>query len=127
MRFLSQFTYFDTEAFFQNKNLQVTGISVWKNDTEQVLGSKVECVILSDKTRYKLKDGESGSNIYEKISVKIPGSVNIPVGTYVAIPADAECTIWGQYRNNLSIKASKLNILQPKTSQSSSTAKNITG
>lgn len=117
MRFLSQFTYFDTEGFFQDKNLQVTGISVWKdNNTEQVLGSKVECVILSDKTRYKLKDGESGTNIYEKISVKVPSSVNIPVGTYVAIPDDAECTIWGQYRNQLSIKAPKLIILQPKSS-----------
>lgn len=55
--------------------------------------TKVECVIASDKTPYKFKEGEVFSNRFEKISFKVAKDVNIPVESRV-VPKNVVATIF---------------------------------
>ena len=67
------------------------------------LGWIVDVAITTDKTPYRLKDGETGSNLYEKLSFKCVKQPMVGVADEV-VPVNPVCTIWGEYRNNLSVK-----------------------
>ena len=75
------------------------------------MGRKVDVVIVKDGTQYKQKDGESVSNLYEKFTIKIPKDVKIPSNAYVAL-VNAEGTVYGEYRNQLSVTADDIRVLQ---------------
>lgn len=110
---LNQFLKFDFEAFSKGKYFQVTGCSEWKDfETKAHMGTKVNVAIVKDNTPYNLKDGESVSNRYEKLTFKVSKDINIPVDTIV-VPVNAVATVYGEYRNQLSIKADDIKILQP--------------
>lgn len=112
MKKLSQFMRFDTAAFFKGKVLRVTGISEWVDyTTKSHMGTKVEVVIVKDDTQYKQKDGESVSNLYEKLTIKVPKDVKVPLSAYVA-PVNAVGTVYGDYRNQLSVTADDIRVLQ---------------
>ena len=105
LKCLGQFNRFDLTGFTADKTLTFTGSSAWKDyATQQVMGTKVELTITRDDTPYKVKDGESVSNLYNKLTVKVPGKVDLKIGTEVEI-VDGEATVYGEYRNQLSIKA----------------------
>ncbi len=107
MKCLSQFNQFDLTGFTAGKTLTYTGASVWKDyETQKVMGTKVELTITKDNTPYKSKNGESVTNLYNKLIVKIPGtpSADLKIGAEVEI-VNGVGTIYGQYRNELSIKA----------------------
>lgn len=103
---LMQFLLFDIASFLAGKRLVVTGIEKWVDyTTKQVLGSKAILAIVEDNTPYKPKaDGSLATNLYEKLTVKIPGNVTVPVGTEVTI-INPTATVYGEYRNQLSVKA----------------------
>ena len=113
LKCLGQFNKFDLTGFTADKTLTLTGASAWKDyATQQVMGTKVELTITKDDTPYKTKDGESVSNLYNKLIVKVPGKVDLKIGTEVEIEG-GEATVYGEYRNQLSVKAASVRPVTP--------------
>lgn len=109
---LNRFTFFDVEGFLTGKRLLVTGISGWEDfDTKRLLGTKVEVVIAADKTDYGAAEGEIISNLYEKLTVKVPtAGLSFPVNAEVRL-VNAEAVVYGEYRNQLSITAEGIEVI----------------
>ncbi len=111
MKKLSQFMVFNFEAFTKEKMLRVTGVSEWVDfETKKHMGTKIEVTIVKDNTRYKQKDGENVSNIYEKFNIKVPKDVNVPMNAYI-VPVNAVATVYGDYKNQLSVKADDIRVI----------------
>lgn len=105
---LGQFVRFDLRAFLADKKLVLTSVSEWHDfQSKELLGSKAEVTIVEDKTEYRAKGGAQISNLYNKLVIKVPGTVNIAIGTEVEI-VGGEATVYGDYRNMLSIKAASI-------------------
>ena len=105
MKKLSQFSVFDFEAFSKGKLYLCTGQSEWKDyNTGEHLGTKVDVVIYRDDTAYVQKEGESVSNRFEKLTFKA-----------IIEPVDAVATIYGDYRNLLSVKCADIKVLRTKS------------
>ena len=86
LKCLGQYNRFDLAGFLADKTLAFTGASVWKDyATQQVMGTKAELTITKDDTPYKVKDGESVTNLYNKLTVKVPGKVDLQIGAEVEI------------------------------------------
>lgn len=109
---LSRFQYFDIEGFLEKKKLMTIGVQEWKDfDTQKVLGTKIEVVITVDKTDYGTTGGEIVSNLYEKLTVKIPAKLtNVPMNAEVRL-VNPEAVVYGEYRNALSITADNIEII----------------
>ena len=114
MKYLTQFLHFDCSRFFSDKTLQVVGCKQWADyNSKEIVGTKLTAVIVEDKTCYRAKDGEQANNIYEKISIKIPGkTLNIAPGTVVEL-VNPTGTVYGDYRNQLSIRTEDVKVAQP--------------
>ena len=98
---LNQFLRFDYEGFSKDKVLQVTGISEWTDfNTKAHMGIKLETTIVKDNT------------LYEKLTIKVRKDVNIPMNAFV-VPVNAAATVYGDYRNQLSITADDVRVLTP--------------
>lgn len=111
---LTVFLLFVWDKFAVGKEFTVVGVSPWLDyDTKQTLGTKVDVFISADRTPYPVKNGETVSNLYEKLSFKVSKTVTIPVGSKV-IPVNPVATVYGEYRNQLSVKCDDIKILQPK-------------
>lgn len=110
---LHNFNRFEIDRFLKDKRLNVTGCSLWKDyDSGQILGTKVEVVIVEDNTPYKpKKDGTPVSNLYEKLTFKVDKKVDVRIGEEV-VPVNAVATVYGDYQNMLSIKASDIKVVQ---------------
>ena len=112
MKGLTQFLEFNYPAFAKDKTFLVTGISEYQDyDTKAHLGTKVECVINSDNTVYKFKDGEEFSNVYEKITFKVSKDVKFPLKTQV-VPKNPVASIYGEYKNQLAVKCDDMVAVQ---------------
>lgn len=102
---LNQFQKFDLAEFLKDKKLAYLKSSSWK-DGETVLGSKVVAQIVEDKTRYAQADLE---NFGEQITVKVRGVAPSafaqlrPLSTEIVIKEVERATVYGDFRNNLSI------------------------
>lgn len=109
---LNKFAYFDIDGFLEKKKLLTVGVSEWKDfDTQNVLGTKVEVVIAVDKTDYDNAEGEVVSNLYEKLTVKIPAKLNnVPMNAEVRF-INPQAVVYGDYRNQLSITAENIEII----------------
>lgn len=109
---LSMFQYFDIDGFLAKKKLMIVGVQEWKDfETQNILGTKVEVVIVSDETDYGNADGNVVNNLYEKLSVKIPAKLtNVPMNTAVRL-VNPEAVVYGEYRNALSITADNIEIV----------------
>lgn len=116
MRGLYHYLEFLLAEFLRDKILIVTGITDWTDyATKQILGTKVETTIVKDGTVYPPgKNGEQISNLYEKLYIKIPHKTSVNIGEQV-IPVNGKATIYGQYRNQLSVKADDIRVVQPHT------------
>lgn len=114
MKGLNQFLVFNWDAFSEGKTFVVIGISEYQDfETKKHLGTKVECVISSDKTPYSFKDGKEFTNRFEKITFKVLRNVNIPIDSRV-MPKNVVATIYGEYRNQLSVKCDDIAVAVPK-------------
>lgn len=115
MKFLSQFQQFDFDKFAKDKGFMVVGCSPWKeHGTNEILGTKVETVIYADNTEYKRTDGDSSTNRFEKLTFKVAkAGLEIPLDSIVK-PVNPVATIWGEFRNQLSVKCSDMQIAQRK-------------
>lgn len=111
MNGLNQFLRFDLDAFLQGKSLKTIGCRVWKDyNTKAVLGTAVDCLIDKDETVYPRATDKPISNAWERVSIKIAKNITIPGGVHV-IPVDATGSVYGPYRNQLSIKAADIRIV----------------
>lgn len=114
MNGLLPYLVFDCAAFLSGKVLSVTLCGPLQDyNTKQVTGTKVTTVIIEDNTPYKPKaNGTKVTNLYEKITVKLPGKMNldIPVGSVVEL-VNPVGTVYGEYRNRLSITAEDIKIV----------------
>ena len=108
---LNQFNYFDAEGFFEKLKLITIGISVWREyGTNIEKGTKLEVVVAGDKHSYNNSDGEKVNNIYEKIMVKIPKKIDVPMNVEVKL-INPEASIYGEYRNQLSVIAEDVQVV----------------
>lgn len=108
---LSQFSYFDIEGFLEKIKLVTIGVAPWKEyETGVLKGTKVEVVIAGDKHRYNTADGEVVNNVYEKLTIKVPKDINVPMNTEVRL-VNPEGNIYGEYRNQLSITADDIQVV----------------
>jgi hypothetical protein len=111
MKKLNLFTYFDFEEFSAGKRYMSIGQQEWKDfKTGEILGTKVTVVIMQDKTDYGNTDGETVNNLYEKMVVKVPLKINVPMNVEVRL-VNATANVFGEYRNQLSVTAEKLEII----------------
>ncbi len=114
MKHLSEFLHFDTDTFLKDKTLMTVSVKEWNDfESKNHMGTKVEVVIVTDKTPYRQKAGEQTTNRFEKLTFKIPKDINVPLESYV-VPVNAKATVYGEYRNMLSITAEDIKVLQPK-------------
>lgn len=117
MKHLNEFLHFDIDSFLKDKVLMTLSVKDWIDfdDGRKKLGIKVECVITKDSTPYRQKAGEQAveTNRFEKLTIKVPKDISVPADTYV-VPVNAKATVYGEYRNMLSITADDIKVLQPK-------------
>lgn len=107
LRHLREHERFDLEGFLRRMELMVTNISAWDDyATKARLGTKVEVVIIKDDTPYQPgADGTVQTNLFEKLVFKVrKNDVTVKVGDRV-VPKGAEATVYGDFRNQLSITA----------------------
>ena len=108
---LNQFNYFDAEGFFSKLKLITVGSTVWKEYGSNVVkGPKLEVVIARDKHRSNSNEGEVVNNMYEKLTVKLPKEMDVPMNVEVKL-INPEASIYGEYRNQLSIVAEDVQVV----------------
>lgn len=113
MKYLNQFVQFAANPFFHGKTLTVTGIREWlDHETKAKRGWIVDTVITADATEYKHKAGEVASNLYEKLALKTLVKPTVSVGESV-MPVNPVCTIYGEYRNQLSVRCDDVVVATP--------------
>lgn len=119
LRHLREYERFDLEVFIKLLELMVTNISVWEDYTTKArLGTKVEVVITKDDTPYQPgADGSVQTNLFEKLVFKVrKNDMYIKVGDIV-VPEGAEAMVYGEYRNQLSITADDVVVVDAKTNE----------
>ncbi len=113
---LKKYLHFDSDAFFTNLELTVTGMKPWLDyETKQPLGYRVDTVITADSDDHAPKaDGEVVSNLYRPLTLKCkaPSKPNINIGDKVR-PVAPICKIWGPYLNQLSITCDDVVVTPP--------------
>lgn len=115
MKALTQFNEFNWKGFSKDKVFVVTGVSEWRDyDTKQHMGTKVEVVISVDNTQYQQRDGKQISNLYEKLTFKVGKDIQVPIGAEV-IPVNPVCSIYGEFRNQLSVRCDDVQASQNGT------------
>lgn len=109
---INQFLRFDTDSFLADKKLMLVGFKEWRDYTDdRLLGSKLEIVIVEDKTDYGTTDGNTVNNLYEKLSVKIPAKLNnVPMNAIIRL-INPKAVVYGEFRNQLSITAESIEIV----------------
>lgn len=71
-------------------------------------------MIYRDDTAYVQKEGESITNRFEKLSFKVNKDVEVPAEAIIE-PVDAVATVYGDYRNQLSVKCADIKVLRTKS------------
>ena len=106
LKHLNQFQRFDLSAFLQHKTLKYLKAGIWKDGDSEV-GSKVTLQIVEDRTQY----GQPVDNFGEQLTVKVRGVAPSafaqlrPLSTEVIITEVERATVYGDFRNQLSIIA----------------------
>lgn len=111
MKGLKYYIDFLWDLFARGKKFMVVNCTDWNDyQTKQHLGSKVEVVIVEDKTPYTSTNGEAVTNLYEKLTFKVSKEIKIPQNALVE-PVNVTAKVYGEYRNQLSIKCDDIKIL----------------
>lgn len=116
MKYLMQFLVFCWVEFRLGKVFQVTGLREWVDYTsKEKRGWCVDTVIVQDKTQYKAKNGEIGSNLYEKVTFKVEAAARpaVNIGDSVEPVGEPTCTVYGDYRNQLSVRCAGVQVVPP--------------
>lgn len=95
MKYLRQYEYFDWNGFAKQKKFMTVGISPLTDyETKELIGTKVEVVITSDSTPYERKENEQGSNLFEKLIVKVPKQIDVPMQVEVQLKKCSSNNLW---------------------------------
>lgn len=107
---LNQFVMFDVNGFLKDKYLAYVGVDEWKDSNGNVEGSKVRCVITDDQTNYPDHEERNAQNIGQPLVIKtripkdnILGVGPTPFSTRVVVKDVEKATVYGDFRNELSI------------------------
>ncbi len=116
MKGLGQFRQFNWAGFSEGKTYQVVGISDWLDrDTGKRLGKRVDVVIIEDNTPYEYRSGTQYTNLYERLTFKVEGSMEVAVSIGdIAAPVNAVARCYGDYSNQLSITCQGIRVIQPQ-------------
>lgn len=116
MKGLGQFRQFNWAGFSEGKTYQVVGISDWLDrDTGKRLGKRVDVVIIEDNTPYEYCSGTQYTNLYERLTFKVEGSMEVAVSIGdIAAPVNAVARCYGDYSNQLSITCQGIRVIQPQ-------------
>lgn len=115
MKYLSQFVKFQWSDFAKDKQFLVTGCSQWVDrNSDELLGTRVEVAIVKDATHYQHKEGESGSNLFEKLIFKVSKEISVPENSLV-VAVNAVAKVYGDYRNQLSVTCDDIKVAQVKS------------
>ena len=126
MRYLNQFLDFRLSEFMEDKTLISVGVSdlVDYNADKKIIGCKISSVIYKDDTLYSRPDDDTSSNVFEKLSIKVPGKkLNIPNNVEIKLPDTATAVVYGEYRNQLSITSPDGVIVVNKKTPSNATTR----
>lgn len=116
MKGTHQFERFDHQVFFADKDCTVTGISEWLDyETKKPLGWRIDTVITRDDTQYRVKDGQVISNLYQPQAFKCIDKTDVKIGDIVEAVDVMACTLYGQYRNQISVKCKTMRVVTPAT------------
>lgn len=111
MKKLGNFLSFNWEAFAKDKTFMAIECKPWLDyETKKVWGTKVGFIIIEDKTDYNVPEGETVSNVWEKGVIKIRKEINIPEKSIIQ-PKGVVASVYGEFRNQLSIEAKDINII----------------
>lgn len=114
MQGLHPFERFDFPAFSKDKDFTVVSMSEWLDyESKKPLGWKVSTAITRDDTQYFTKDGKIISNLYQPQVFKCALRPDVHVGDVVVPDGDVTCVVFGNYRNQLSIKCSTMRVVTP--------------
>lgn len=119
LKMLSGFQKFDSEKFFRDKQFLFTKAEEWQEgeDSEhmKVVGTKITGVIFVDDTEYghDVKGINQGESITFKVRKPVSSFNNWKVfqTTFVVNEFD-KVSIWGDFRNQLSVKVPALQPIQ---------------
>ena len=117
MRYLTRFVEFNHEAFFEKKKLVFMKAAPWTErdsggSVDRTIGAKVTLLVKDDATDYgEDRDGAKvvGCNAMEMFTVKVPNKTLSefeawqPLSTPVRLENVQKATVWGDYKDNLSI------------------------
>lgn len=79
-KYLRQFEHFDWSSFAKHKRFMTVGIAPLKDqETKELIGTRVYVAITQDDTPYERKENEKGSNLFEKLVVKVPKQIDVPM------------------------------------------------
>lgn len=104
---LNQFQKFDLPEFLKDKKLAYLKSAPWK-DGDVEAGSKVTLQIMDDRTQYSNPDV---NNFGEQVTVKVRGVAPSafaqlrPLSTEIIVKEVERATVYGDFRNQLSIIA----------------------
>ena len=107
LKSLNSFLTFDMPGFISGKRLVFIKAQEWKEESS-LIGSKVIVQIVDDNTKYP---NPGVSNFGEQLTVKVRGAFPEtfnkikPLTTEVEIVDVERATVYGEYRNQLSIIA----------------------
>lgn len=114
LKFLNQFQKFDLDAFLKDKTIIVNGISQWKEfGSDKVVGTKIEVAIMKDGTKYVQKENEQQTNRFATFDIKVRKEIDVPINSQIISLVNPTAAIYGDYRNQLSVKCEDIKILQP--------------
>lgn len=105
---LNSYLFFDLEQFLEKKRLVFLKTATWLED-DKTVGTKVIVQIIEDNTPYLKPDI---TNFGEQLTIKVRGLAPSafdklkPLATEVLITDVERASIYGEYRNQLSIIAS---------------------
>lgn len=115
LKMLSGFQKFDAERFFKEKQFLFTKLEEWNEgeDAEHMrtVGTKVTGVIFVDGTEYghDVKGVNEGESITFKVRKSVSSFNNWKVfQTIFVVNQFDKVTIWGDFRNQLSVKVPNL-------------------
>jgi hypothetical protein len=126
MKKLSSFLHFDTKGFLKDKELVFKGVSEWreytgdKNKQGDVIGSKVQMLIMADNTRYEDSE-EQELNVGEVVTIKTPRLKSEfedckKMATRMQIVNITKANVYGEFNNNLSLEG-EVRPYQPKSQE----------
>ncbi len=113
MRGVHQFEHFEQEEFGATKDYTVTGVSEWLSyEEKKPMGWAISTIITRDDTQYRVKDGQSISNLYQPQVFKCFQKPDVKIGDIVE-PVEPVATLYGQFRNQISVKCKTMRVVTP--------------